>query len=130
MVIDTSALVAMLTDEPEAETFEAAVGADPLRLMSAASVFETAIVIESRYGEPGGRELDLWLHRATVDVVPVDSEQVEVARLAYRRFGKGNHPAGLHYGDCFTYALTRVSGEPLLFKGQDFPLTDITAVAP
>jgi ribonuclease VapC len=58
------------------------------------------------------------------------SEQVEVARLAYRRFGKGNHPAGLNYGDCFTYALTRVSGEPLLFKGQDFPLTDITAVAP
>ncbi|MGH3730883.1 MAG: type II toxin-antitoxin system VapC family toxin [Micromonosporaceae bacterium] len=127
MVIDTSALVAMLSDEPGAETFEAAVEADPVRLMSTASLVETAIVIESRYGEPGGRELDLWLHRAGIDLVPFNPEHAEVARLAYRQFGKGRHAAGLNYGDCFAYALAKVSGEPLLFKGNDFARTDITS---
>lgn len=102
--------------------------ADPVRMMSAASFLETAIVIESRKGEPGGRELDLWIHRAEVDVVAVNAEQAELVRVAYRRFGKGRHPAGLNFGDCFTYALAAVSGQPLLFKGDDFSLTDITAV--
>lgn len=125
MVIDTSALVAMLGDEPEAEAFEAAVEADPMRLMSTASFLETAIVIETRRGEPGGRELDLWLHRAEVELVAVDAEQAELARTAYRRYGKGRHAAGLNFGDCFAYALAAVSGEPLLFKGDDFPLTDV-----
>ena len=125
MVIETSALVSMLTDEPEAQRFEAAVAADPVRLMSTASYLEAAIVIEQRFGEPGGRELDLWLHRAGVDLVGVDADQAEVARSAYRRFGKGRDPAGLNYGDCFAYALAKVSGEPLLFKGGDFSKTDI-----
>ncbi len=125
MVIDTSALVAMLSDEAEAGAYEAAVEADPVRLMSTASFLETAIVIESRYGEPGGRELDLWVHRADVSLVPVDAEQAEVARRAYRRYGKGHHPAGLNYGDCFAYALAQVSGELLLYKGDDFALTDV-----
>lgn len=125
MVIDTSALVAMLGDEPDAEQFEVAVEADPVRLMSTASFLETAIVIECRYGEPGGRELDLWLHRARVDLVAMDANQAEAARVAYRKFGKGRHPAGLNYGDCFAYALSQISGEPLLFKGNDFPLTDL-----
>lgn len=129
MVIDTSALVAMLGDEPEAERYEAAVEGDPVRLMSTASLLEAAIVIESRYGEAGGRELDLWLHRAGVDLVPVGTEHVEVARFAYRRFGNGRHPAGLNYGDCFAYALAKVSGERLLFKGDDFTRTDITPMA-
>ncbi|WP_129662985.1 type II toxin-antitoxin system VapC family toxin [Phytoactinopolyspora endophytica] len=129
MVIDTSALVAMLTDEPEAAAIEEAVETDPVRLMSTASFLETAIVIESRYGEAGGRELDLWLHRANVDLVAVDTEQAELARVAYRRYGKGRHPAGLNYGDCFAYALASSSGEPLLFKGDDFPQTDVTAVS-
>lgn len=130
MVIDTSALVAMLTGEPEAEQFEAAVEGDPIRLMSAASYVEAAIVIEARFGEAGGRELDLWLHRAAVDRVSVDTDQAETARFAYRRYGKGHHRAGLNYSDCFSYALARVSGEPLLCKGDDFVHTDIATVLP
>lgn len=128
MVIDTSALVAMLNDEPEAEWMEAAVNADHVRLMSTASYLETAIVIETRFGEPGGRELDLWLHRAAVDLVSVDSDQADAARVAYRRYGKGRHRAGLNYGDCFSYALAKVSGQPLLFKGDDFARTDVRVV--
>ncbi|HKM52187.1 MAG: type II toxin-antitoxin system VapC family toxin [Mycobacterium sp.] len=128
MVIDTSALVAMLNNEPEAERFETAVEADHVRLMSTASYLETAIVIETRLGEPGGRELDLWLHRAAVDLVGVDSDQADAARVAYRMYGKGRHRAGLNYGDCFSYALAKVSGQPLLFKGDDFALTDIRGV--
>jgi ribonuclease VapC len=128
MVIDTSALVAMLRDEPEAEQFEAAVEADPVLLMSTASYFETSIVIEGRFGEPGGRELDLWLHRAGVDLVSVHADQAHAARLAYRTFGKGRHRAGLNFSDCFTYALAKISGEPLLFKGDDFTHTDVVAV--
>jgi ribonuclease VapC len=130
MVIDTSALVAMLSNEPEAEAFEAAVEADTVRLMSAATYLETAIVIESRFGESGGRELDLWLHRTVVDLVAVHPDQAHAARIAYRKYGKGRHPAGLNYGDCFSYALAKISGEPLLFKGDDFPLTDITTACP
>ncbi len=129
MVIDTSALVAMLTVEPEAARFEAAVATDPVRLMSAASYLEAAIVIETRFGEAGGRELDLWLHRAGVDVVAVAADHAEGARIAYRRFGKGRHRAGLNFGDCFSYALAKASGEPLLFKGEDFAHTDISAAA-
>ena len=128
MVIETSALVAMLTDEPEAQRFEAAVAADPVRLMSTATYLEAAIVVEQRFGEPGGRELDLWLHRASVDLVAVDAEQADVARAAYRRFGKGRDRASLNYGDCCAYALAKVSGEPLLYNGDDFVHTDIGAV--
>lgn len=118
----------MLTDEPDAERLESAVEADSVRLMSAASYVETAIVIETRFGEPGGRELDLWLHRAAVDLVAVDADQAEIARVAYRRYGKGKHRAGLNYGDCFSYALAMVSNQPLLFKGDDFAKTDIGRV--
>ena len=128
MVIDTSALVAMLTDEPGAPDFEAAVEFDPVRLMSTASYLEAAIVIETRFGESGGRELDLWLHRAGVNLVAVDADQADAARAAYRRFSKGRHRAGLNYGDCFAYALAKTSGQPLLFKGDDFAHTDISAV--
>ncbi|BBX96357.1 type II toxin-antitoxin system VapC family toxin [Mycobacterium lacus] len=128
MVIDTSALVAMLNDEPDAGRFEAAVEADHVRLMSTASYLEAAIVIETRFGEPGGRELDLWLHRAAVDLVSVDSNQAETARVAYRTYGKGRHRAGLNYGDCFSYALAKVSGQPLLCKRDDFAHTDIHVV--
>lgn len=109
MVIDTSAVVAMLSDEPEAEALEAAVESDPVLLMSTATYLETSIVIEARYGEAGGRELDLWLHRAAVDLVAVHPDQAQVARSAYRNFGKGRHPAELNYGDCFAYALAKVS---------------------
>lgn len=128
MVLDTSALLALLLDEPEAEAFRLAVEEDTVRLLSAATLLETAIVIEARKGEAGGRELDLLTHRAGIEVVAVDAEQVAEARRAYRRFGRGHHAAGLNYGDCFAYALARTSGEPLLFKGADFDKTDVRRV--
>jgi ribonuclease VapC len=125
MVIDTSVLIAILTDEWDAPRFEEAIEADPVRLLSAASLLEAGLVIEARFGEAGGRELDLLLHAAAVEVVAVNREQAELGRLAWRRYGKGRHPAALNYGDCFAYALSRHSGEPLLFKGGDFLLTDV-----
>jgi ribonuclease VapC len=128
MVLDTSALLALLLDEPEAESFRVVVEEDTTRLVSAATLLETALVIETRKGEAGGRELDLLIHKADVDVVPVDAEQVAEARRAYRRFGKGRHAAGLNFGDVFAYALARTSGEPLLFKGDDFTRTDVGRV--
>ena len=97
-MIDTSVLLAILPDEPEAEYFESALEADPTRMMSAASVLETAIVVEARLGEAGGRELDLLLYKAQIKVVAFTPEQLEVARQAYRTYGKGRHPAGLNYG--------------------------------
>ena len=128
MVLDTSALVALLLDEPEAEDFRAAVEEDTARLVSAATLLETALVIEARKGEPGGRELDALIHKAEIVVVAVDAEHVSEARRADRRFGKGRHAAGLNFGDVFAYALARTSGEPLLFKGDDFAKTDIGRV--
>jgi ribonuclease VapC len=129
MVLDTSAVLAVLFDEPERRAFTLCIERDPRRLMSAANVLESALVAEARRGEPAGRELDLLLHRADILLVPVDADQVELARSAWRRFGKGRHPAGLNFGDCFAYALAAASGEPLLCKGEDFPRTDIAAVA-
>lgn len=125
MVIDTSALIAMLCNEADAPRFETAIEQDPVRLLSAGSLLETSIVIEARYGEAGGRELDRLIHKAQIEVVPFDQDQVELARDAYRRYGKGRHPAALNYGDCFAYALCTIRGEPLLFKGDDFGQTDI-----
>lgn len=128
MVVDTSALLALLLNEPEAETFRMAVEEDATRLVSAGTVLEAALVIEARKGEAGGRELDLLLHKAEVQIVPVDAEQVAEARRAYRRYGKGRHAAALNFGDVFAYALARSSGEPLLFKGSDFARTDVRRV--
>lgn len=128
MVLDTSAVIAILLGESEAEPFAAAIESDPMRLMSAATAFESALVIESSKGLAGGREYDLLMHRAQIKVVPFTDEQFEVARDAWRRYGKGRHAAGLNFGDCFSYALAMTSGEPLLFKGDDFALTDVRAV--
>ena len=125
MVMDTSAVLAILWDEPERRRFNECIEADPKRLISAATVLEAALILEARSGEAAGRELDLFLHRAKVKLVPVDEDQVEIARAAYRRYGKGRHPAGLNYGDCFSYALAIATGEPLLFKGSDFSQTDV-----
>lgn len=130
MVIDTSALVAILYDEAERAPFAEAIAGDPRRLVSAASVLETSIVVESQRGEPAGRELDLLIRRIKATVVEVDEDQIELARAAWRRYGKGRHPAGLNFGDCFSYALARHEGEPLLFKGSDFSQTDVEAVRP
>lgn len=128
MVLDTSALLALLLDEPEAEDFRAAVEGDQVRLVSAATLLETALVIESRKGDAAGRELDRLIDKADVAVMPVDADQIEEARRAWRRFGRGRHEAGLNYGDLFAYALSRTSGEPLLFKGDDFRRTDVARV--
>lgn len=128
MVLDTSALVALLGMEPEAPRIALAMEADPLRLLSAASMVEASIVLESRQGEAAVRELDLLLARANVQIEPVTAEHAELARQAWRRFGRGRHSAGLNYGDCFSYALSRASGEALLFKGNDFTQTDVAAV--
>jgi ribonuclease VapC len=92
-------------------------------------LIETALVIESRFGDAGARELDLLLYRADIVIREVDAEQAAAARTAFARFGKGHHPARLNFGDLFSYALARVSGEPLLFKGDDFAQTDVTPVS-
>ena len=127
MVIDTSAIVAIAFDEPEASSFEALIADDPVRLISAATVFEASMVLESRLGEHGGSELDLWLHRINAEIVAVSADHSDQARRAWRRYGKGRHPAGLNFGDCFSYALAKLTSEPLLFKGHDFSETDIRA---
>jgi ribonuclease VapC len=125
MVIDTSAIVAIALGEAEAADLERRIADDPIRLISAATVLETAIVIETKLGERGGAELDLWLHKANIDVVAVTAEHMDQARRAWRRYGKGRHPAALNFGDCFSYALALLTQEPLLFKGDDFSKTDI-----
>jgi len=125
MVIDTSALLAILNDEPERSAFNEAIERAETRVLSTAGFVETSIVIESRYGAEGLRDLDLFLSRAGIELVPFDGEQARLARDAYGRFGKGKHPGGLNFGDCFSYALARFRGEPLLFKGADFAKTDL-----
>lgn len=128
MVLDTSALIAILSAEPEAETFAAAIASADHRLLSAASFLETAVVIETRHGPAGGQKLDELMQVAQLQIEPVTNEQAMAARSAYRLYGKGRHPAGLNFGDCFAYALAKISGEPLLFKGNDFSQTDIPGV--
>lgn len=125
MVIDTSAIIAILLGETEAEAIVRTILADPKRLMSAFSLLECSIVIEARKGEAGGRELDLLLHRLQVEIVSMSAEQAQIAREASRTFGKGRHRAALNIGDCCSYALARYSGEHLLFKGDDFNHSDI-----
>lgn len=127
MVIDTSALLAILQNEPERRTFNEALETAATRVISAASFVEISMVIESRFGAEGLRELDLLLEQAGVEIAPVDAQQAHVARRAFSQFGKGRHAAGLNFGDCFAYALATVRGEPLLYKGEDFPKTDVTS---
>lgn len=128
MVIDTSAVLAILQREPESERFAASIEADPIRLISAVSMLEAGMIAEVRKGETGALELDNVILRGQFQTVPFDAEQANIARLAFRRFGKGRHPAGLNFGDCAVYALASTRGEPLLFKGEDFAKTDIAKV--
>lgn len=130
MVIDTSVVLAILNDEPERRAFNEAIEAADSRSLSAASFVEVSIVVEARFGAEGVRYLDRFLERANVSIVPVDLEQGRLARQAWSRFGKGRHEAGLNFGDCFSYALAQVLGEPLLFKGEDFSRTDVTRYPP
>ena len=127
MVIDSSALVAILFGEPQADRFvDAIAGAEP-RLMSAANLLEAAIVVDNQLGPAAGRQLDRFVEQARIEIAPVTERQVSIARQAYLDYGRGNHPAKLNFGDCFAYALAKATGEPLLFKGDDFAQTDIKA---
>jgi len=125
MVIDTSSIIASLMNEPEAPRVTAALEADPVHRISAAALVEAGIVMLNRYGEHGEREVDLFVQRAAIDVIAVSAEQAELARGAFRQYGKDRHPAGLNFGDCFSYALAAALDEPLLFVGDDFSKTDI-----
>jgi len=128
VVIDTSALIVILLGESEASRIAVAINDDPKRVMSSFSLLETGIVIEAKKGEVGGRELDLLMHRCQIEVVSFTSEQSELARVCWRKFGKGRHPAALNIGDCCSYALSKFANEPLLFKGDDFSQTDLESV--
>jgi len=125
MVIDTSVLAAIFFREPERDIFRAAILEASNRLISAATVLEVGMVIEGRRGEGAGREFDLFTLRANFQIVAVDAEQAELARSAWRKYGKGRHPAALNFGDCFVYAVAKAYGEPILAKGTEFGRTDV-----
>jgi ribonuclease VapC len=130
MVIDSSALIAILLEEPDAGALAEVIEDAAARLLSAATFVEAAIVIEARKGSEGARDLELLISRTGIQVVAVDAAQAREAQLAWRRFGKGNHPAGLNLGDVFSYALAKVTGSQLLYKGDDFAQTDLEAALP
>ena len=127
MIVDTSAVMTILFGEGGAERYDEAIAQAPLCRMSVVNYLEAAIVLESRSGATAGHELDAFLEEAAIELAPVTPDHAQAARQAWRRFGKGNHPAGLNLGDCFAYALAHAAGEHLLFKGKDFALTDIAA---
>ena len=128
MVIDTSAVIAILQQEDEAQQFAELIAADRYRLMSAVSHLESAIVIGSRYGATGKAQLNALLRTHAISIIPFTPTQAEAAQTAYFAYGKGHHPARLNMGDCCSYALAKTTGEPLLFKGNDFSQTDIIVV--
>jgi ribonuclease VapC len=125
MVLDTSALLAIYLAEADSDQFETAILHASSTFISAGTLLEAGIVVEARHREAGAIELDRLLRKLGVTIVPFDAEQAEAGRLAFRRYGKGHHPANLNYGDCFAYALAMTTGEPLLFKGDDFAKTDV-----
>ena len=128
MILDTSALVAVLFGEPEAARFTELIYDAESCSISAGNFIELSIVIETQIGPEASRQCDMFFRRAGIVIEPVTVEQAHLARQAFLDFGKGRHPAALNFGDCFAYALARVTGEPLLFKGEDFGRTDVVAV--
>lgn len=118
MVLDTSAVLAILQNAPERREFNEAIEAAEARCLSTASFVECSMILESRYGADGVRDLDLFIAKAQMSLVPVDEEQAHLARRAFRKYGKGRHPAGLNFGDCFSYGLSKALEEPLLFKAK------------
>lgn len=125
MVVDTSAIIAMLHEEPEASAFITRLERDTVRLISSVSVLEAGILAQSRKGDDGAAALDAFIREAEFEICSFDAEQAVLARRAFRTFGKGRHAASLNFGDCAVYALAMASGEPLLFKGSDFSKTDV-----
>jgi ribonuclease VapC len=128
MIIDTSALVSILAQEAEAERLAHAIAAVSERMLSAANLVETSIVMQVRRGDEAARDLDLLLAKLKIEIIPVSGRQANLACKAFRRYGRGRHPAKLNFGDCFAYALAKDSSAPLLFKGNDFSQTDIMIV--
>jgi ribonuclease VapC len=127
VIVDTSALIAILRDEPDAAVYAQAIERADRRRMSAATFVEVGAVIDSARDPIASRQLDELIAVAGIEIEMVTSAQAVIARQAYRDFGKGSgHPAGLNFGDCFSYALAKGTGEPLLFKGDDFAQTDVT----
>ena len=124
MVIDSSVLLAIFLQEPEENHFLALIAAAPRRIISTATLLETHIVLESRVGPSAKSKLDQFIDAAAIESIAFDSVQLEIARSAFSSYGKGRHPARLNFGDCFTYALAKVSGEPIFAKGDDFKRTD------
>lgn len=129
MVIDSSAIIAIVEREPEAPQFASAIAESPVRLMSAASLLETAIIVEVRYRDDGTKLLDELLSAMQIQIIPVTVDQVAAARVAYKQYGRENHEARLNFGDCFSYALAKTTDEPLLFKGDDFNQTDLPVIS-
>lgn len=127
MIIDSSAILTILFAEPDAAVFAKAMSEADACKISAATFVEVAVVVEAQTQDRGSRQLDAFLRRAGFVIEPVTEEQAHLARQAYSDFGKGRHPAGLNFGDCFSYALAKASGEALLFKGGDFSKTDIVS---
>ena len=125
IVIDSSALVAILRGEPEREQFIDAIVDYGNPRISSATYLEAAMVMELRWGDQGGRELDALIDEVSIEIAPFDYIQAQAARDGFRRYGKGLHRAALNFGDCFTYALAKTRDAPLLFKGDDFALTDV-----
>jgi ribonuclease VapC len=130
VIVDTSALIAILAREPGFEMLDDAITRAPTCRLSAAGFVETSIVLESRGGADARRFLESLLRRAAVSIEPVTAEQALLAREAYSDYGKGRHPARLNFGDCFSYALAKATGEPLLFTGDDFGKTDVIPAIP
>lgn len=128
MVIDTSAVMAILRREAESSSFADYIERARTRYISAVSVLEAGIVTRTKAGIAGARELDAFIAAAKLDVIAFDAEQAAIAREAFERYGKGRHPAALSFGDCAAYALAMSRAEPLLFKGEDFAATDVTPV--
>jgi ribonuclease VapC len=127
MIVDTSALTAIFFGEPEAANFSRIILEAQQCRISVANFLELCMVVERQMGTDGGRQIDIFLRRAGIAIEPITVEQGHVARQAFLDFGKGRHPAGLNFGDCFAYALAKTAGEHLLFKGRDFSQTDIVA---
>ena len=125
MVVDTSAVVAILLGESDAESYARCILSESRRLISAFTVLEVSVVVEARKGPAGGREWELLMFNTELDVIPFSTGQQVLALEAWREFGKGRHPAGLNIGDCCSYALAKHTGEALLYKGDDFSQTDI-----
>jgi len=129
MIVDSSALVAILLNEPEALRLTAAIAESPFCRLPASCLLEASMLLLTRGGGDGVRDLDLYVARSKMEIAPFSESQALVARDAFRRFGKGRHPAKLNFGDCMAYALAKETGEELLFKGTDFAQTDVAAAA-